>query len=137
MAAWGSDNQDFDFNGDGIVDGTDLGIMLEQSGGTQMPASELPEQGRRMEGLVNRLADFAMSSLDTNGEGLLPMDSLDIKDAVKQQYDADGDGQLSRSEIFSMIAADAKRAMGTEGFDTAMFASRWEGLFDDGQVNNE
>jgi hypothetical protein len=137
MAAWGSDNPDFDFNGDGIVDGTDLGIMLEQSGGTQMPASELPEQGDKMEAIVNRLADYAMSRLDANGDGFVPMESLDIKDAAKQQYDADGDGQLSRAEILAMITADAKRVVGVQGNDLEMFASRWETLLDANEVNGE
>ena len=31
MSAWGTNNPEFDYNGDGIVDGADLGIFLGQS----------------------------------------------------------------------------------------------------------
>ncbi|GEM_PF-5833520 len=138
MTAWGSDNPDFDFNGDGIVDGTDLGIMLENSGGTQMPASELPEQeSRMMKASVNRLTSYAMSRLDTNGDGFIPLDSLALNDAFKQQFDADGDGQLSQAEIFSMISSEAKRVMSFEGYNIAEFNSRWESLLDGGPGNIE
>ncbi|RPG16093.1 MAG: hypothetical protein CBB69_008920 [Phycisphaera sp. TMED9] len=137
MSAWGSDNQEFDFNGDGIVDGIDLGIMLEQAEGTQLPATELPGSGSKVEAIVNRLANYAMSRLDPNGDGFVPLDSLDIKDAAKAQFDLDGDGHLSRSEMFSMIAAEAKRVMDGEGGNLADFAARWESLFDNGQDNGE
>lgn len=138
MKAWGSDNPDFDFNGDGVVDGTDLGIMLENSGGTQMPANELPEQASEMmKSSVNRLTSYAMSRLDTNGDGFVSMDSLALNDAFKQQFDADGDGQLSRAEIFSMISSEAKRVMSFETYDIAQFNSRWESLLDGGPGNIE
>ncbi len=135
MSAWGTDNQEFDFNGDGIVDGIDLGIMLEQAEGTQLPSSELPGSGSTSEAMVNRLADYAMSRLDTNGDGFIPLESLDIKDAAKTRFDLDGDGQLSRSEMLSMITADAKRFMAVEGNNLIDFASRWEPVFDAGQDN--
>jgi len=34
LAAWGTNNPAYDFNGDGIVDGADLGILLGQGGMT-------------------------------------------------------------------------------------------------------
>ena len=34
LAAFGTNNPEYDFNGDGIVDGADLGILLGQGGGT-------------------------------------------------------------------------------------------------------
>ena len=34
LAAWGTNNPAYDFNGDGIVDGADLGILLGQGGET-------------------------------------------------------------------------------------------------------
>ena len=32
LAAWGTNNPQYDFNGDGIVDGADLGILLSRGG---------------------------------------------------------------------------------------------------------
>jgi len=37
LAAWGSDNAEYDFNGDGIVDGTDLTTFLSRMGGDANP----------------------------------------------------------------------------------------------------
>ena len=133
MNAWGTDDPEFDFNGDGIVDGVDLGQLL---GGTD-PIARQPDQNEGgMDRLAGKLAEVAMSRLDVDADGQVPVSQFGINGMGGMIFDGDGDGFVTRNEIADVIRERLEEFRGTDGLvdqsGVRDFIDGWQSRFGSG-----
>jgi Ca2+-binding EF-hand superfamily protein len=97
MQAWGSDDPQYDLNGDGTVDTSDLLSFLQQYGGQQSEAGEV----------IGDTSNVDPSSLFTNNggdNGELSLDGLmQAWGSDDPQYDLNGDGTVDTSDLLSFL----------------------------------
>jgi len=105
LAAWGTNNPDFDLNGDGTVDAADLLLLLTKLG--QAP-EDLPKMSSKAEGAVAAPALGTHTTeapanpevqLQTRVEAL-----LDAWGSGNPAFDLNGDGIVDSSDLLLMLA---------------------------------
>ena len=135
LDAWGSDSPEFDYDGDGVVGGADLGMFLAGDTGGGNEAREIAPGDERLDQVAHRLAGIAFQAI-----GGTEVESVAVTSGgLFAHLDADGDGQISRNEIFESIRGRLDQLVGPDGqVDEARikeFIGKWMERFGEGGIH--
>lgn len=111
LDAWGSDSAEHDHDGDGVVGGGDLGRLLAgEVGGGGSTAREAAPGNERLDQIANRLSGIAFETLGGGAETIATTSA-----GLLGHLDLDGDGQVSRNELFDSIRGRLDQLVGPDG----------------------
>lgn len=143
--AWGTNNKAYDLNGDGTVDGTDLAMALGQgsangmvNGGTMdgtgtsngntdddsvgQPATQAAAQAGEV---AAKLTDAVLQAKDANGDGELTASELQSAAGYVADADKDGDSAISRDELQSRLTSVLSNASAKSTTDFNAVTTKW------------
>lgn len=110
LDAWGSDSSEFDYDGDGVVGGNDLGMLLSGQVGGENYGRDFAPGNERLDQIANRLSGIAFEALGGGAETIATTSG-----GLFGHLDLDGDGQISRDELFDSIRGRLDQLVGPDG----------------------
>ncbi len=136
MAAWGSDDAQFDLNGDGTVDAADLATLLAGGGAPGETPSTAPSDGAAPPAGADAVSDLvdglAKQIIAASGgtDGLINAKEFAGNPSIFKIVDQDQDGVISGQDLQGAITHSLKSVMmqGAD-VDASAFSQRWLDAF--------
>jgi len=106
----------FDTDGDGLHSLEELESALSEipsgaQGPSGPPPGGPPPSGGQMD--ASEASSSLISSLDTDGDGVLSIEETDLSEELFAEIDSDGDGVLAQEEVETFMSENAPDAAGT------------------------